>query len=438
MTEKILLRHEEVPNLRRIDVYEADGGYRAARKALTEMQPAQIVEEVKDSGLRGRGGAGFPTGMKWGFLPKDSPKATYLLCNADESEPGTFKDRQIIEHNPHLLLEAMLIAAYAIRCSTAYIYIRGEFVLGAQRLEEALAEARARGFLGKNIFGIGYDLEIHVHRGAGAYICGEETGLIESLEGKRAYPRVKPPFPATYGVFGCPTIVNNVETLACVVPIINRGAQWFKAIGPEKSPGPKLFCISGHVERPGVYEGPMGTPLRALIYDYAGGIRGGKKLKAVIPGGSSVPVLTPDEIDVAMDFDSVAKAGSLLGSCGIIVMDEDTCMVRALQVIARFYRHESCGQCTPCREGTGWLYRLMTHLEQGGADPKDVDLLLQIADNMMGNTVCVLADAAAMPTKSFVTKFRGEFEEHLRLGGCPQRHAVAARLLEGERARAAS
>jgi NADH-quinone oxidoreductase subunit F len=426
MTEKILLRHEEVPNLRRIDVYEGDGGYRAARKAVTEMQPTQVTEEVKDSGLRGRGGAGFPTGVKWGFLPKGSTKPTYLLCNADESEPGTFKDRQILEHNPHLLFEGMMIAAYAIGCHTAYIYIRGEMVLGAKRLEAARAEAYARGYLGKNIFGSGYDLDIYVHRGAGAYICGEETGLIESLEGKRAYPRVKPPFPATYGVFGCPTIVNNVETLACVVPILNRGAKWFKAIGPEKGPGPKLYCVSGHVNRPGVYELPMGTPLREIIYDHAGGIPGGKHLKAVIPGGSSVPLFTPEQLDTAMDFDSVAKAGSLLGSCGIIVMDEDTCMVRALQIIARFYHHESCGQCTPCREGTGWLHRLLTHLEDGGADPKDVELLLQIADNMMGNTVCVLADAAAMPVKSFVSKFRGEFEEHLRLGGCPQKQRIEA------------
>ena len=423
MSEKILLRHEDVPNLRRLEVYEGDGGYHAARKVVTEMQPAQVIEEVKDSGLRGRGGAGFPTGVKWSFLPKDSPKPTYLLCNADESEPGTFKDRQILEHNPHLIIEGMIIAAYAIKCRTAYIYIRGEMALGAERLEEALAETYARGFLGEKIFGSAYDLDIFVHRGAGAYICGEETGLIESLEGKRAYPRVKPPFPATYGVFGCPTIVNNVETLACVVPIINRGAKWFKAIGPEKGPGPKLYCISGHVNRPGVYELPMGTPLREIIYDHAGGMRNGKQLKAVIPGGSSVPLSTPDQLDTPMDFDSVAKAGSLLGSCGIIVMDEDTCMVRALQIIARFYHHESCGQCTPCREGTGWLHRLCGHLEDGGADPKDVELLMQISDNMMGNTVCVLADAAAMPVKSFVTKFRPEFDEHLRLGGCPHKLA---------------
>jgi NADH-quinone oxidoreductase subunit F len=421
MPEKILLRHEDVPNLRRLEVYEADGGYQAARRALTESQPAQLVEVVKSSGLRGRGGAGFPTGVKWGFLPKDNPKPRYLCVNADESEPGTFKDRQIIEGNPHLLIEGILIAAYAIQSHVAYIYIRGEFAYGAKVLEAALAEAYAKGHLGKNIYGIGFDLDVYVHRGAGAYICGEETGLIESLEGKRAYPRVKPPFPATHGVFASPTIVNNVETLACVPPIITRGADWFKGIGPEKSPGPKLFCVSGHVNRPGVFELPMGVSLRDLIFVHAGGIPNGKALKAVIPGGSSVPVLTADEIDVAMDFESVAKAGSLLGSCGTIVMDQDTCMVRAMQIISHFYHHESCGQCTPCREGTGWLEDLLTRLEEGGARAPDIELLLKVSDNMMGNTVCVLADAAAMPVKSFVTKFRSEFEAHFRHGGCPQR-----------------
>lgn len=421
MAEKILLRHEEVPGLRQVAVYEADGGYQAARRAITKMPPQEIIDAVKASGLRGRGGAGFPAGVKWGFLPKDLSVPRYLCVNADESEPGTFKDRQIIDNNPHLLIEGTLISAFAIQCHTAYIYIRGEFATGAKILEAALEEAYARGHLGRNIYGTGYDLDVYVHRGAGAYVCGEETGLIESLEGKRAYPRVKPPFPATYGVFGCPTIVNNVETLSCVPMIITRGADWFKSIGPEKCPGPKLYCVSGHVARPGVFELPMGTPLREIIYQHAGGIRNGKKVKAVIPGGSSVPLLMPDQLDVAMDFESVAKAGSLLGSCAIIVMDEDTCMVRALQTVSRFYRHESCGQCTPCREGTGWLHRLTTELEEGGAAPNGVDLLLQVADNIMGNTVCLLADAAAMPVRSFVTKFRDEFDEHLRSGGCPQR-----------------
>ncbi len=426
MAEKLLLRHEDVPNLRNLDVYERDGGYQAARRALTEFQPAQITEMVKASGLRGRGGAGFPTGVKWGFLPKDNPKPRYLCVNADESEPGTFKDRQIIEGNPHLLIEGTLISAYAIQSHTAYLYIRGEFAYGTKLLEASIADARAKGHLGKNIYGSGFDLEIYVHRGAGAYICGEETGLIESLEGKRAYPRVKPPFPATHGVFGAPTIVNNVETLACVPLIVSRGPEWFKSIGPEKSPGPKLYCVSGHVVRPGVFELPMGTSLRELIYEHSGGIANGKTLKAVIPGGSSVPVLKADEIDVAMDFDSLAKAGTMLGSCGTIVMDEDTCMVTALLIISHFYRHESCGQCTPCREGTGWLEDLLLRLEEGGVRPNDVDLLYRVADNMMGNTVCVLADAAAMPVQSFVTKFRSEFDEHVRHGRCPKRPAPAS------------
>src|SRR5215831_11606202 len=334
MSEKVLLRHLDVPDIRKLEVYLANGGYEAARKALTTLKPEEVTDQVKASNLRGRGGARFVAGMKWGFLPKDSPKPVYLCCNADESEPGTFKDRAIIEWNTHILLEGILISAYAIKSHTAYIYIRGEFVLGAKHLEEAIAEAYAKGFLGKNIFGTGCDLDVYVHRGAGAYICGEETGLIESLEGKRAYPRIKPPFPATYGVFGCPTIVNNVETLACVPHIVARGPEWFKSIGPERSPGPKIYGVSGHVVRPGVFELPMGVSLRDLIYVHSGGIANGKRLKAVIPGGSSVPVFTADEIDVAMDFDSIAKAGSLLGTACAIVMDEDTCMVRAMRLIS--------------------------------------------------------------------------------------------------------
>jgi NADH-quinone oxidoreductase subunit F len=420
MAEKILLRHEDVPGLVNLSGYEGDGGYRAARKVLTQQSAADVIALVKASNLRGRGGAGFPAGVKWGFLPKNSPLPRYLCVNADESEPGTFKDRQIIENNPHMLLEGSLIAAYAIECHKAYIYIRGEFARGAKLLEKAISEAYAAGHFGRNIYGTGYDLDISVHRGAGAYICGEETGLIASLEGRRAYPRVKPPFPATYGVFGAPTIVNNVETLSCLPAIIERGPEWFRSIGPDNCPGPKLYGVSGHVNRPGVFELPMGTSLREIIEVHAGGVWKGKRLKAVIPGGTSVPIFKADEIDVPMDFDSVAKAGSMLGSAGIIVMDEDTCMVRTLQTLAKFYHHESCGQCTPCREGTGWLHRLTTHLEEGGAAPGDVDLLARVADNMLGNTVCLLADAAAVPVTSFVKKFRDEFDEHLRLGGCPQ------------------
>jgi NADH-quinone oxidoreductase subunit F len=417
--ERILTRCREIPELRRIDVYEAHGGYRAVRRALKELRPDEITEMVKASNLRGRGGAGFPAGVKWGFLPKDSTKPRYLCVNADESEPGTFKDRVIIENDPHQLLEGTIVSAYAISSHIAYIYIRGELAFGARRLEEAIAEAYAKGYLGRNILGSGFDLDVYVHRGAGAYICGEETGLLESLEGKRAYPRVKPPFPAVYGLFGCPTIVNNVETLACVPHIVLRGADWFRSIGPANCPGPKLYCVSGHVVRPGVFELPMGTVLREIIFEHAGGIRGGNRLKAVIPGGASMPVFTADEIDVAMDFDSVQQAGSFLGSAGIIVMDETTCMVRALEYLTRFFHHESCGQCTPCREGTGWLHKLTRALEQGQGRVEDVDLLIQIADNIQGNTVCLLADACAMPTRSIVWKFRDEFRAHAEMRRCP-------------------
>jgi NADH-quinone oxidoreductase subunit F len=424
--ERLLLRCRDIPDLRRLEVYRAHGGYEATRKALTEHAPQQLVEMVKASNLRGRGGAGFPTGMKWGFLPKQTEKPVYLCVNADESEPGTFKDREIVEDDPHQLLEGIIISAYAIKCHTAYIYIRGELATGAERLETALAEARAAGLIGRNILGTGFDLDVWVHRGAGAYICGEETGLIESLEGKRGYPRIKPPFPAVHGVFGCPTIVNNVETLACVPHIVLRGAEWFRGIGPEKSPGPKLFCVSGHVVRPGTYELPMGTPLREIIYEHAGGIANGRKLKGVIPGGVSMPIFTPEEIDVPMDMDSVQKAGSFLGSAGIVVMDDSVCMVWAAMVIERFFHHESCGQCTPCREGTGWMHRVLERLEHGGGRPGDVDLLLNVSNNVMGNTICALADAAAMPVRAFVTKYRDEYEQHAALGRCPLRPESAA------------
>ena len=426
MAERILLRCRDIPELRKLAVYTRHGGYEAARKALTQHTREQLIEMVKASNLRGRGGAGFPTGMKWSFLPKQTEKPVYLCVNADESEPGTFKDREIMEDDPHQLLEGILISAFAIQCHRAYIYIRGEMETGYDRLWAAVHEAYAGGFLGTNILGTGFDLDVVVHRGAGAYICGEETGLIESLEGKRAYPRIKPPFPATHGLFGCPTIVNNVETIACIPHIVARGAEWFRGIGPEKSPGPKLYCVSGHVVRPGVYELPMGTPLREIIYDHAGGIPNGRTLKAVIPGGASMPVFTPDEIDVAMDMDSVQKAGSFLGSAGIMVMDDSVCMVWVTLTLAHFFHHESCGQCTPCREGTGWLEKVLHGLEEGHATPADVDLLLNIAGNMMGNTICALADAAAMPVRAFVTKYRAEFEEHARLGHCPMRRETGS------------
>ncbi|MFQ5351456.1 MAG: NADH-quinone oxidoreductase subunit NuoF [Candidatus Binatia bacterium] len=417
MNEKVLLRFEDCEaDLTDIDAYVADGGYRTARRVLNESSGADVVAAVKESGLRGRGGAGFPTGLKWSFVPANPGKAVYLLCNADESEPGTFKDRHIVERDPHQLLEGMILASYAIGSSLSYIYIRGEFARGYEVLVRAIDDARERGFLGQRAFGSGFDLDIHVHRGAGAYICGEETGLIESLEGKRAHPRIKPPFPAVHGVFGCPTIVNNVETLACVKQVMERGPDWFKAIGPEKSPGPKLYCVSGQVQKPGVYELPMGTSLREIIEEHAGGLRPGRELKAVIPGGSSVPVLTPDEIDLAMDFDSVAAAGSMLGSAGIIVMDDTTCMVRVLRTISHFYHHESCGQCSPCREGTGWLETILTRIDEGEGCREDLETLDAVAEGMMGTTICVLSDAAAMPVRSFLAKFRAEFEAHVESG----------------------
>ena len=423
MSEKVLLRYQDVAlDLRHVEQYVADGGYETARKALTTMTPEQVVTEVKESNLRGRGGAGFPTGLKWTFVPKNTGKPTYLLCNADESEPGTFKDRQIIENDPHQLLEGMILASFAIGCHDAYIYIRGEFAHGFEMLSQAIRDAEAKGYLGERLFGTDFSLRIHMHRGAGAYICGEETGLIESLEGKRAYPRIKPPFPAVHGLFGCPTIVNNVETLACVKHIVARGASWFRGIGPDSGPGPKLYCVSGHVERPGVYELPMGTSLREIIEVHAGGVPAGRRLKAVIPGGSSVPVLKADEIDVNMDFDSVAKAGSMLGSAGIIVMDDSTDMVGALRTIAHFYHHESCGQCTPCREGTGWLETILDRLDAGEGTEADIAKLDTVAQGMLGNTICVLADAAAMPVQSFLKKFREEFARKVK---APAAHAAA-------------
>ncbi len=419
MFEKVITQNIQIPDSRNIDHYSKNGGYKAIKKVLKSMQPDDVVNEVKAANLRGRGGAGFPAGLKWSFVPKNSTKPHYLLCNADESEPGTFKDRLIMTGNPHLLIEGMLIASYAIRSNASYIYIRGEFVEEAKVLEAAIAQAYEKGFLGKNILKSGFDHDMYVHRGAGAYICGEETGLIESLEGKRGWPRIKPPFPAVAGVWQSPTIVNNVETLSCVPAIIEKGAAWFKAIGPEKSPGPKLFCLSGHVKNPGVFELPMGTNLKELIYEHGGGILNDKKLKAVIPGGSSVPVLTADEIDVSMDFDSMASIGTMLGSAGAIVIDEDTCMVDTLLNITHFYRHESCGQCTPCREGTNWAERILRKIEHGEGTMDDIDLLDEVAAHINFRTICPLGDAAAMPIASFLKKFRHEFEAHVKEKKCP-------------------
>src|SRR4030095_5791538 len=412
MSIKILTRNMHIPNLPSIDVYESVGGYQGLRKALT-LQPAEITEIVKKSGLRGRGGAGFPTGVKWGFVPKNTGKPIYLCVNADESEPGTFKDRLIIEKDPHQLLEGTIIAAYALGSHQAFIYIRGEFFYGAQVLQKAIDEAYAKGYLGKNIAGSGYDLELVLHRGAGAYICGEETALLESLEGKRGHPRLKPPFPAVVGLYKCPTVINNVETLANVPHIINNGPDWFAAIGVERNTGTRLYGVSGHVNKPGVYEFPMTVTLRELIYDHCGGIRGGRKLKAIIPGGSSVPIFTADQVDVRMDFDSVAKAGSLLGSAGVVVMDETTCMVKAVRRITRFYAEESGGQCTQCREGTGGLYHTLARIENGKGRRGELETLLDICIQMKGRTICPLSDAAAMPVESYIQKFYDEFDGHI-------------------------
>lgn len=418
--ERYLTRWLDIPDLRKLSVYEAHEGYQAARKAFRDLTPEQIINEVKASNLRGRGGAAFPTGVKWSFIPKDSKKPVYVCCNADESEPGTFANRYQLENDPHAIIEGILITCKAVGAHTCFVYLRGEFTLQKQRLDEAIAEAYAQGYLGKSVMGSGFAVDIYTHRGAGAYICGEETGLLESLEGKRAYPRNRPPFPAIAGAFGCPTVVNNVETLTNVPWIILRGADWYRSIGPEKSPGPKLFCLSGHVNKPGLYELPMGYPLKDLIYEVGGGILDGRQLKAVIPGGSSFPVFTAEEaLKVNMDFDSVRAAGSLMGTAGVMVMHDDTCMVEALRIVAHFYHHESCGQCTPCREGTGWIEKLLSELEAGRGNEADLDKLISIASNMEGNTICVLADSLSMPVKSFVPKFKDEFIAHITARGCP-------------------
>ncbi len=399
--------------------YQSKGGYEQARKALNDWQPDDLIETVKAANLRGRGGAGFPTGVKWGFVPKQVDKPKYLAVNADESEPGTFKDRLIMEKNPHLLLEGIIICCKAVGIHHAYIYIRGEFVFGANRLQNAIDRAYSEGILGENCLGSDFKLDVTVHRGAGAYICGEETGMLTSIEGDRGQPKLKPPFPAVEGLFGCPTVVNNVETLANLPYILEIGAEEYRKIGPENSPGPKLLCVSGHVEKPGVFELPMGVSLRTLIDEHAGGVWKGRKLKAVIPGGSSAHVLTADECDVAMDIESLAAAGTMLGSAGVIVMDETTCMVDALLNIMRFYHHESCGQCTPCREGTGWLEKIAHRIAVGGGRIEDLDLVTEVCDRMVGKTICALADAAAFPAESIVKKFREDFVAAIENGGSP-------------------
>jgi len=416
--EKILFKNIDYPEQYKIDVYIKNGGYRALPKALKEYKPDDLVEMVKESGLRGRGGAGFPTGVKWGFVPKDSPQPKYLICNADEGEPGTFKDRSIIEKDPHQLLEGMIISSYAIGAHLCFIYIRGEFSFGAKMLEDAIDEAYRKGFFGDNILGSGFDLDIIVYRGGGAYICGEETSLMNSLEGQRGLTRLKPPFPTTAGVYGNPTVINNVETLSNISHIVSNGAEWFSNIGTPTSPGPKIYSVSGHVKKPGNYELPMGTTLREIIYDHAGGIKDNRALKAIIPGGISTPVLTPDKLDVRMDFDSICQVGSMLGSGAVIVMDETTCMVRAALRMMKFFEHESCGKCTPCREGTFWLSRILERIEKGKGEEGDLELLLDICDNVDGKTLCPMGDGAVIPVVSTIKNFRKEYQYHIENKKC--------------------
>ncbi|MEN9333376.1 MAG: hypothetical protein RLY35_556 [Bacteroidota bacterium] len=429
MGKKLLLEHIDVPGIQSLNVYRQKGGYETLKKALTSMTPEQIVEEVKTSGLRGRGGAGFPTGMKWSFLAKPEGVPRYLVCNADESEPGTFKDRYLMEKIPHILIEGMIVSSFALGANTSYIYIRGEYFYVARILENAIAEAYEAGLLGKNIMGSGYDLDLYVQIGAGAYICGEETALLESLEGKRGNPRIKPPFPAIAGLYGCPTVVNNVETIAAVVPIVKDGGAAYAQIGIGKSTGTKLISASGHLNKPGVYEIELGLPVEEFIYseEYCGGIKNGKQLKAVVAGGSSVPILPAHLIlktaagePRLMSYEGLADGGfatgTMLGSGGFIAMDEDSSIVKNLWTFSRFYHHESCGQCSPCREGTGWMEKILHKILHGHGTLADVDLLWDIQSKIEGKTICPLGDAAAWPVASAIRHFRNEFEEYVKQG----------------------
>jgi NADH-quinone oxidoreductase subunit F len=419
-TGPLLFKDIETPGLVGIETYRRLGGYEPLAATLGHMTPDECIEIVKASGLRGRGGAGFPAGLKWSFVPKNSSKPRYIVCNADESEPGTFKDRELMEKNPHLLIEGMVIAGYAIGSKTGYIYLRGEFEYIQRILDKAIGEARAAGVLGENLFGTGVAFELHTHLGAGAYICGEETALLSSLEGFRGQPRLKPPFPAVEGLYACPTVVNNVETLMNVPHILKHGAAWYRQWGTEKSAGTKVLSVSGPVKRPGNYEIPLGLPLRTLIEspEYCGGMRDGLGIKGVIPGGSSVPVLPASALDTGLDYESMNAQGTFLGSGGVIVMDDQTCMVDALWNIIRFYEHESCGKCTPCREGTYWMAEILERLENGEGRETDIDLLADIADNILGKSFCALGDAAAMPVQGMLKHYRAEFEYHVKHKRC--------------------
>lgn len=426
MGRKLLLEHINVPGINTFEVYRQKGGYRAVEKALKTMSPDDVVEEVKKSGLRGRGGAGFPTGMKWSFLAKPEGVPRYLVCNGDESEPGTFKDRFLMTHIPHALIEGMIVSSYALGANTSYIYVRGEMMPQIRILEKAIGEAKTAGFLGKNILGTGYDLEIYVQPGGGAYICGEETALLESLEGKRGNPRIKPPFPAVAGLYGCPTVVNNVESIAATVPIVNEGGEEYAKIGIDRSTGTKLISASGNINKPGVYEIELGISVEEFIYsdEYCGGIANGKRLKALVAGGSSVPILPANLVTKTaagnqrlMTYESLSEGGfqtgTMLGSGGFIVFDEDQCIVRNTWNFARFYHHESCGQCSPCREGTGWMEKILHKIEHGNGTMEDIDLLWDVQRKIEGNTICPLGDAAAWPVAAAIRHFRDEFEWHV-------------------------
>jgi len=413
-----LSEHFADPAYATLEGYRAKGGYQAAKQALA-LPPEQVIETVKASGLQGRGGAGFLTGLKWSFMPKGGEKPKYLVCNADESEPGSFKDRILLERGPHLLLEGILIAAHATGAERTFIYVRGEYAEPALRVERAIEEAKAKGFLGEKVMGTKLRHDVVLMRGAGAYICGEETGLLESLEGKKGQPRKKPPFPAEYGAFGMPTTVNNVETFCHVPHILKNGPAWFKGFGTDKSPGTTLFGVSGHVTRPGLYELPLGTRLDSIIFDHAQGVAGGRKVKGVIPGGMSMPILPADQLDVPMANEFLRERKTMLGTGGIMVMDETTCMVRVGCVISYFFRDESCGQCTQCREGTGWLNKVLNRLERGAGNYDDLDVLLDVAAKMEGQTICAFSDAAAWPVQGLLRHFRDDFEAHVRHGRCP-------------------
>src|SRR5712692_1265815 len=422
--EPVLTARWGDPAATTLDGYLATGGYRGLRKALAMSTP-EVIEEVKSSGLRGRGGAGFPTGTKWSFIPQNTGKPVYVVANFDESEPGTFNNRELIERDPHQFLEGLIICSYAVQCHTVFVYCRGEFVWPGTVLERAVAEAYDRGYIGANVGGSAFPLDVIVHRGAGAYICGEETALLESLEGYRGQPRLRPPFPAVEGLYRSPTVINNVETLSCVPHIMDRGAAWFASIGTEKSTGPGVFSISGKVERPGNYEAPMGTTARDLIA-MAGGIKDGRQLKAFTPGGSSTPFLTADHLDTAMDFDAVAAAGSLLGTKAMIVLDDRDCVVDAVLRFTRFYAHESCGKCTPCRAGTWWMTRVLGRMARGQGTMQDIDLMRDVGQNMLFKAFRALADGAVSPIDSSINYFPDEYEDHVRLGRCPFREPAEA------------